>query len=199
MLEKIINALDEDKKIYDVAKETLKKVLNDIERNYNGELLKEKKREAQKVFDDTVMASRETHWKICEEVLNDIEEKAKTIVSKPTSPDFINKVETLKMIKNPTEAELDLMVETFKGDYLASRAMVDAFKGIEDRYFVISYEAIKEKLNIMRKELKDCFTEGGYSYTYRVLMYQPYMNEHEVFFQSFLNGEFIKKEGFKYV
>ena len=195
MMRKIINALQEHKELYEAATSKWLELRKELDSNYKGNLLTAKMNEGKEIYEETLRKSRENNFAVCVTVLDEIREKARGIIATPVSPDFSNTIEALKLLKNPSKAELEAITESHKGNYLAYRAICDALGGSEKGYNVISYDDVMEACNELEESLRACFYgDSPSSYTYRVHLNEGYMSKRGKLFSDFLEGRFMATE-----
>ena len=184
MMRKIINALQEHKELYEAATSKWLELRKELDSNYKGNLLTAKMNEGKEIY-----------FAVCVTVLDEIREKARGIIATPVSPDFSNTIEALKLLKNPSKAELEAITESHKGNYLAYRAICDALGGSEKGYNVISYDDVMEACNELEESLRACFYgDSPSSYIYRVHLNEGYMSKRGKLFSDFLEGRFMATE-----
>lgn len=195
MMRKIINALQEHKELYEAATSKWLELRKELDSNYKGNLLTVKMNEGKEIYEETLRKSREGNFAVCVTVLDGIREKARDIIATPITSDFSNTIEALKLLKNPSRAELEAIAENHKGNYLAYRAICDALGGSEKGYNVISYDDVIEACDELEKSLRACFYgDSPATYTYRVHLNEGYMSKWEKLFSDFLEGRFMVTE-----
>lgn len=68
-------------------------------------------------------------------------------IATPVPADLANTLTALREIKQPTAAELDALINAHKGNYIATRAILDACGGAAAGCKVVTYEGISSKVS----------------------------------------------------
>ncbi len=191
MLNKIIDALQEHKTVYEQASKVWESVKKDLNENYKGALYTQKLGEAKNVYEDTLQTSRENNYSACVMVLDGIRAKAQDIVTQPVSPDFPATVAALAAMKNPTRTEVEAIAARYKGNYLAYRAICDALGGAEKGFTVATVDDVNARCDELEAILHKCFYGGNPElYSYRLLLEGSYLKTFDDFFTAFIDGRF---------
>jgi len=158
MLEGITVALQSYYDTATSAKNILESALVQIRENYIGATLAEKTKEIQTVYNDTLKESREKNFNACVEILDGIDAKVQEIVKVPVPADFTATLEALKQIKEPSKVEVETVVDAYRNNYYAYRAICDYLK-IKTK--PVTIDDIQEDLSDIRSNLHKCFFSDG--------------------------------------
>lgn len=191
MLERITTALMAYKMTYDGASEIYRKTRKEIDANYIGNLKSTKINDAKAAYEKTLADSREQNWNIIAEVLDDIQNKANVIVSRPVEPDFPATLETLRAISNPSERELAGIIERYKSNYMSYRAICDMLGGASKGFPIVTVDEVFDAVDNLRVILHSCiYGENTNTYNYRLMLQGDYMGNIDDLLSRFIDGRY---------
>jgi ribosomal protein L29 len=192
MLENIIKAMKDHKEVYADATATYLKTRKQCDENFKDRYRQQKIDEAYQIQNDTIRSSRETALAACTTTFDEIRNKANAVVTMPVSGDLQNTLELLKALKNPSKAELEALMEQYKENYFAYRAISDALGGKENGYRVATIDDIMDACAELEATVRKCLYDVPGAYMYRLLI-QPdskYVANYDALFTAFIDGRF---------
>lgn len=135
------------------AKDILKKAVAQIKANYIGAMLAEKMNEVQAVYNNTMQESKDSNYNACIAILDQIQEQARKVIETPVSPDFSSTLDALKLLAHPTPKEIETVVDAYKNNYFAYRAICDFLGVIKP----ITIDDIDERITCIKEQLHTLF------------------------------------------
>ena len=188
MLEGITIAL---KTHYDTAieaQEILEDAIAKIGEKYISAKYAEMTGEAKDIYNKALDESRQKNYDTCIQILDQIKEQAEQVVSVPVPTEFVSRLEALKLIKEPTEKEIESLVETYKNNYFAYRSICDFLNVLEKP---VTIDEIKEYIVYIKTNLYICFYSDNVQwYHYRNWMEGTLIPNYDQLFTAFLEGRF---------
>ena len=156
MLEGIKTAL---KDYYDIgtdAEKGLKSKIETIKKEYvdSGTKYAEKLGEAQEVYNSVLRESKEKYYNICVSILDTVYDHIKKVIETPVPVDFVSTFEAFKTIKNFTPRERESIINTYKNNYYAYRAICDFLK-ITPKPLTI--DDIYKEIEYLKSNIHTCF------------------------------------------
>ena len=169
------------------ASELWNTVRRDIEANYIGNLKTAKITDAKKVYDDTVAKAKEDGFASCISELDDIRAKCKDVASMPVPDDFTATIETMKTIKNPSANECTMILDKYKGNYLAYRAALNV---ISPKASITTLDDVLDMCDTLQALIQKAFNNPISDYNFRMLTNEGYMANYDAAFTAFTTCHF---------
>lgn len=191
MLQKIKNELDIYGKVYEKATEFLKKAKKEIEQTYRPSLFTDKYGEAKRVYDETLKNAHDECLKNCYELLEGIKTKANEVVFDPVDKDFINTVELLKTLENPTESEIKSLISNHENNYFACRALYDLLGRAEKGYTIATIDDIVSLCDELEETVRNALSHDTESYTFLLIKQGDYLKYYDEIFTKFISKDFL--------
>ncbi len=187
MIEGITIALQSYYDTASSAKAILEDAITQIKNNYIGLMLTEKIGEAQDIYNTTLNESRQENYNVCLEILGGVSDQVKKVLEVPVPTDFIATLEALKQVKEPTEKEVDTVVNAYKNNYFAYRAICDFLKTSKP----VTVDDLEEDLETLKKELHNCFySDNIEGYHFRNWKDGTILASYDELVKAFVEGRF---------
>jgi hypothetical protein len=137
--------------------------------------------------------SRKAALEACTKVLESASAKVQEVVKKPVSADMAAILTTIKAIKKPTAAELQLIVAGHEKNYLSYRAIVDALGGAMKGFESVTIDDIMGHIAALQGKVISCLNMSNpvESYSYQLMVAQT-IDSYDRFLTAFADGEFAK-------
>lgn len=191
MLEKIKNEFDIYSKVYEKATEFLAKAKKEIEQTYKPSLFTDKYGEAKCVYDETLKSARDECLTSCYELLEGIKTKANEAVSEPVNDDFINTVELLKTLENPTENEIKSLISNHENNYFACRALYDLLDRGQKGYAMATIDDITSFCDELAETVRKALNSNPESYFFLLVKQGDCLKYYDEIFTKFISKDFL--------
>lgn len=148
---------------------------------------------AKEQLDRAKADSRKAALEACTKVLESASAKVQEVVKKPVSADMAAILTTIRAIKKPTAAELQLIVAGHEKNYLSYRAIVDALGGAMKGFESVTIDDIMGHIAALQGKVISCLnmSNPAESYSYQLMMVQT-VDSYDRFLTAFAEGEFAK-------
>lgn len=173
------------------AKAILENAVAQIKANYIGAMLAEKMKEVQVGYNNTMQESRTTNFNACVAILDQVQEQARKVVESPVSPDFSSTLEALKLLKNPTQKEIETLIGAYKNNYFAYRAICDFLGDKSNVVKPVTIDDIDEDIAYIKENLHACFYRDSVEgYHFRNWKDGNILESFDDIFKAFTEGRF---------
>ena len=107
---------------------------------------------------NTLTSSREENYFICVDVLEEVKKQIKVVASEPIEDDVNAPLAALKIIEHPTKAEIQAVIERYRHNYLAYRAICALFDNNKELCSTITIDEVLDACD----ELFRSFITGNF-------------------------------------
>lgn len=109
---------------------------------------------------NTLTSSREENYSICVDVIEEVKKQIKVVASEPIEDDFDAAFAVLKVIEHPTKAEIQAVIERYRHNYLAYRAICALFDNNQELCSTITIDEVLDACDELSDMLHRCFYGG---------------------------------------
>lgn len=158
--------------------------------NRNAPGYTSRNKEALRIRDEAIQTSRQQTMQVCMGELDEMRGKIRAFAASPVDPSFPAAMAALQAMKNPTKAELDLIVGQYSNNYLCYRAICDTLGGSAAGFRTITLDDMLGECDNVQKAIEKAMNGNVEAYNFRVLEAGYLIGQLEENCTYFLDGNF---------
>lgn len=141
-------------------------------------------------FTQTCLNAKLNATNIIEEEFNAIAGKIEKAITKAVDPEFLTTLEVLNTLKEPSQAELEAIMNKYSDNYFCYRAICDALGGKEKGFRSITLDDVRLRIAEVKSKTLKALDSDVNEYTFLTFERGTAFTPYKALFECFVEGRF---------